>query len=746
LANADIDHNASANEIIVRITCLVGEAGRRDRASTLLLAELLEVPTEDQLPPAAMTPNQRRDETLAILEDLVLRARNGPVLLVLEDAHWSDLTTQTLVERLLKRVDRERALVLLTYRPELKTDWRKHPNATFIACKQIGHEQCAALIQNVASGMQMDPVLIEEIIARSDGVPLFVEELTKAVLDLHTPDAGAVPLTLRDSLMARLDRLGPPKEIAQIASVLGRQFTFEALKAVAATNDSDLHAALAKLREAGLVYELERNCDDGLSFNHSLVQEAAYDSLPRGRRRILHSQVARYLEAQSAAAGDPTLIAYHFGRAAEPAKSVHYWLEAADQASRRVALAESAANLGAALDEAERISDPQLRKRLMLDAQLKLSATIAIHKGPHSDEAQSSLEKAEALARETGEGAKLFQAVWGLYLNAARNRRYSKAKQRGDELLRISRDLNDRDLQYEALHHQWGYAYFIGRTADILSLTAEGVRNYNRARHHRFSYVYAGHDPGVCAHCVRALGLGLAGHGREVRPTLNTGLALANDLEHPLTLAFFHSVACFAMYLADDADGCQEFAEELIKVSTKYDLAATRAVGSFVTGASLGLRGDVTAALKQMEPSFEPTLTYGFMGVLPGVIMIEMLNRVGRSQEALALAIRLLDDLPDPEAAVFVSELWRLRGELRLVADSDKSAQALTDVKIALRIAENQGAAVYRLRAAVSAARLFAETGERERAKSILDQVKNLATARSGPDMAAATRLRSDLN
>ena len=164
---------------------------------------------------------------------------DGPVLLLLEDAHWSDQTTQTLIERLLKRIEREQALVLITHRPELKTNWSEHPQATLITCKQIGREHCAALIRNVANRMQMDDTLIQEIVTRSDGVPLFVEELTKAVLDLRSLGASAVPLTLQDSLMARLDRLGRAKEIAQIASVIGRQFSHEMLEAIAGASDSD---------------------------------------------------------------------------------------------------------------------------------------------------------------------------------------------------------------------------------------------------------------------------------------------------------------------------------------------------------------------------------------------------------------------------------------------------------------------------------------------------------------------------
>src|SRR5580693_7129743 len=221
----DISRNVSSQESMDRIGQMLGRVGRHARSSTLLLAELLEIPCDDKLSSFEMTPNQRKDETLAILEDLLMASVDSPVLLLLEDAHWSDQTTQTLVERLLRRIDRERALVVITHRPELRTNWSEHPQGTQILCKQIGHDHCAALIRNVASRMQMDDSLIQEIVMRSDGVPLFAEELTKAVLDLRSLGRSAVPLTLQDSLMARLDRLGPAKDVAQIASVIGRQFS-----------------------------------------------------------------------------------------------------------------------------------------------------------------------------------------------------------------------------------------------------------------------------------------------------------------------------------------------------------------------------------------------------------------------------------------------------------------------------------------------------------------------------------------
>src|ERR1700735_2367038 len=214
--------------------------------------------------------------------------------------------------------------------------------------------------------------------------------------------------------------------------------------------------------------------------------------------------------------------------------SFHYWMLAADRSGQRLAFAESVANLTSALAEAERVADPKLRTHLKLDAQLRFGATLAIYQGPQTSEAEFALQEARALAKEANAGPQLFQATWGLYINAARNRRLDKVEVLSEELTTISREIADEDMWFEALHHRWGTAYFFGQTAKLLEYATEGVEHYDRDRHHKFSYVFAGHDPGACAHQSRALALGLSGRARSVRPALDAGLALATSLPHSL--------------------------------------------------------------------------------------------------------------------------------------------------------------------------------------------------------------------
>lgn len=745
----DLKRDLGDAENLQRVERMLERIGRPTRQASLLMAELLELHAQETLSQAEMTPAQRKNAMLQILEAFLVAPLEGAtVLLVLEDAHWSDPTTRTLIERLLGRIAGDRALVVVTHRPELKTAWAEHPQATPLICKQLAREDCEALARHVASPRAMDDAIVREITSRSDGVPLYVEELTKAVLALKSPSSGAVPLTLQDSLMARLDQLGGAKDIAQTAAVIGRQFPHDLLATVAEAGENDLRVGLERLRESGLIFSASEEEEPAYSFHHALIQEAAYESLSRAHRQVLHAKVARALESGGAAGGasEPAVIAHHYSRAGESEKAFHSWLLAADRSSEHLAFAESVAALGFALGEAERVADAALRLRMKLDAQLKLGAAVVFQKGPQSSEAEAALAEAYRLAKEANAGPELFQATWGMFLNAARNRQFDKLKVRSDELLAISDELGDEDLKFEAIHHRWGFAYFMGQTANILAHSTDGVKRYEIARHHRFSYTFAGHDPGVCAYCIRAMALGVAGDSAKIKSELDAASALSDRLQHPLTLVFGQSIGCHALYFTRDLDACQAAAEQLVRDATKYDLPVNRAIGSFWLGATQALRGDPTGGLRQIEPAFAPTHGIGFFGALPGMMMADTMARAGREHDALALIARLLGDMSDAETGFFVSELWRIRGELVARERGGDAVLAERSLQTALRIARAQEATLLQSRAGISLARHFAERGRREEAKTALAESGVSALAdRASPEIAAADRLSAEL-
>jgi len=425
----DLQRDLSDAENLQRVERMLERIGRSTREARLLMAELLELRPQETLSQVEMTAAQRKNATLEILEEFLVAPLGGAtVLLMLEDAHWSDPTTQTLIERLLGRIDGDRALIVVTHRPEMKPVWADHLHATPLRCRQLGREHCVALARHLASRWGMDDALIHEIASRSDGVPLYVKELTKAVLAQQSLDSDAVPLTLRDSLMARLDRLGGAKSIAQTASVIGRQFPYDLLATVAEADDSELRKSLELLRGSGLVFVAAAEEEPTYSFNHALIQEAAYESLSRARRQVLHEKIARALESGAAANGasEPAVIAHHYSRAGEFEKAFHFWLLVADRAGERLSFDESVGALNFALGETEQIADPALLARLLgktSDPQVGMFVSelwrirgelVARERGGDRALAERFLQAALRIAR--GQGATLLQARAGIAL------------------------------------------------------------------------------------------------------------------------------------------------------------------------------------------------------------------------------------------------------------------------------------------------------------------------------------------
>ena len=731
---AGFTHQDDARAKLDKLDAVLAQTSTSD-TDAALFAELLSLSNDGRYPALALMPQQRRQRTLeALTSQLAGLASRQPVLMIFEDLHWIDPTSLEALSRIIERIRRTPALLIVTFRTEFAPPWIGQAHVTSLTLNRLGEREVAAIIGHLVGNKQLAADVMAEIVERTDGIPLFVEEMTKAVLEAESEGAArrtvaaapspalAVPASLHASLMARLDRLGRAKEVAQIGAVIGRQFSHVLLASVARDTEADLEAALDRLIQAGLLFRQGMPPHATYLFKHALVQDAAYGTLLREPRRALHARIAEALESQFAevAENQPELLAHHYSRAGELEKAFYFWLLLADRAGERLAFVELVGALNFALGEAEQIADPALRASLKLEAQLKLGRALVFQKGPQSIEAELAFTEAHRLAKEANAGPQLFQSAWGLYVNAARNRQYDKAKVRGDELLAISEELGDEDLKFEALHHRWGFAYFTGQTANMLALAAEGVRRYEPARHHRFSYTFAGHDPGVCAYCIRAMGLSAAGDTAKIKPELEAALALSDRLQHPLSVLFARGIMCNTLYLTRDLDACRASANEMLRIATKYDLPVYGAIGSFWLGATQAMHGDLTGGLRQMEPGFEPLHGIGLFALLPAVVMVDTLARAGRDRDALILIARLLGAMSDPQMGMFVSELWRIRGELVARKRGGDTALAERHLQTAFRIARGQEATLLQSRAGIALATHFAERGRREEARTAL--------------------------
>src|SRR5665213_1467981 len=306
----------SAAARIEKLGSLFGQRGASNAAAIPLLAELLSIPLT-AAEPSSQTPAQRKAATLDFLVDsFVNLGESDPVLIVLEDAHWADATTLEMMTRLADSIGRARSLAVVTARPDFTAPWSSRPQATLLTLGRLGRQDCVQLVAGVAAAHGLSAEAVAAIVAKTDGIPLFVEELTKSVME-SAGENGAVPATLKDSLMARLDRLGDAREVAQIAAVIGRQFSLALLSAATTRDAEELDSTLARLVAAGIVFPEERSLERGFIFKHALVRDVAYESLLLARRREWHDRIARALERDfgDLAAREPDLLAYHFGEA-----------------------------------------------------------------------------------------------------------------------------------------------------------------------------------------------------------------------------------------------------------------------------------------------------------------------------------------------------------------------------------------------------------------------------------------------
>jgi class 3 adenylate cyclase len=375
-----------------------------DATAVPLLAELLSIAVAEPATPLALTPAQRKAATLALLVDEIVRlGETDPVLLVLEDAQWIDATTLELMTRLTDSIGSARLLAVVTARPEFVPPWQARPHSTLLTLGRLGRAECAELVVGVAALHGLSAETVAAIVAKTDGVPLFAEELTKSVMESAGEDSAAVPATLKDSLVARLDRLGEAREVAQIASVIGRQFMLALLDAVAARGSVKLEAALEKLGAAGIVFPEGRGLERSFTFKHALVRDAAYESLLLGQRREWHERIAHALQERfpELAANEPELLAHHFGEAGLAGPACDYRMRAGDRAVSQSAYKEAVAHFSVGAKSAEALPEPAERMRRQLDFLLKLGAALMVVRGVQSAEVEDAYRRASENRRSS---------------------------------------------------------------------------------------------------------------------------------------------------------------------------------------------------------------------------------------------------------------------------------------------------------------------------------------------------------
>jgi class 3 adenylate cyclase/tetratricopeptide (TPR) repeat protein len=686
-----------------KLGALLAHRATSDATAIPLLAELLSIPVA----PLSLTPAQRKAATINLLVDEIVRlGEAGPVLLVLEDAHWIDPTTLELMTHLTDSIGRVPLLALVTARPEFAPCWQARPHSTLLTLGRLGRAECAQLVAGVAVSHGLSAETVAAIVAKTDGVPLFVEELTKSVMETAGEDSAAVPATLKDSLMARLDRLGAAREVAQIASVIGRQFSFALLDAVVQGDGRDLEAALAKLVTAGIVFPEGRGLERSFSFKHALTRDAAYESLLLSRRREWHERIARALEGRFSelTTSEPDLLAHHFGEAKLAGPACDYRIRAGDQAVSRSAYTEAIAHFSAGLKMADALPSSEERMRRQLDFLLKLGPALMVMRGMQSAEVEDAYRRAEEIGAAIKDGAATYKAKWGLWLNANLRHKTALARDRASELVTLAQRSGDGDLLLEAYHCRWSTAFFRGDVAASLDDSRIGIGMYDMARHRHLGQAFGGHDPGVCAHAQCAIALQLFGDREGVADSLAQALALAEKLDHPSSLAHGLHNRGICYQLADDREATLAVAQRGLALAEKFGLLPWRASNLVLAAWAASFGPGVAEAARLIDGEVDKATAVGplpqyYLGLAAAVLLA-----AGRSADGLAYLDRAIAGIDEPGVGFFLPEIYHLRGACLLALSRDNKDEARSAFVTARDIARRQGAVIAERRAEASLA------------------------------------------
>jgi len=721
-----------------------------------LIASLLSIPSETRYPPLGMAPAQQRRQTLAaLLDQLEGLAQQKPVLMLFEDAHWADATSLELLNLAIERIRRLPVLLLLTFRPEFDAPWKGLPDVATVALGRLDHRQSEMMVERVTGGRKLPPEVMAQIVAKTDGVPLFLEEFTKNLLESgvliedgeHYRIDGAlppfaIPSTLQDSLMARLDRLGTAKEIAQIGAAIGREFNYALLNAVVGRDEASLQAALAQLEDAELVLRVGTLPDARYGFKHALVQDTAYESLLKSRRQVLHKRIALALEERFTALteAEPEILAHHFSRAGLADRACLYFERAGDRAVARFAYAEAVAHFDAALKETRLLPPGEDRNRRELALLLKYGPAVLIFRGVQGPEVEPIYQRAYDIAEASDDGRGLFKALWGLWFCANLSRRTAPARDRAEQLVALGRKSGDEALFLEAIHCRWSTAFFRGDIARLMADGREGIKHYDIERHSRLGAEFGGHDPGVCAHVVLGLGLAQFGSLQEAKDNLARGVALGERLMNPSSLTFACMNALTAYQIIGDRPAVSRLARRMMEVADKFNLPPQRSIATFMSGWITACDDDLAFGLRVMESEFPRVSVMGPLPPFYAGLLADIRLRAGHVALALESLDMMLRTFKEPGVGFFLPEIHRLRAECLLRLDSANFDEAVAELEAAIATAKQQQARVFWLRAAISLSRLWVSRGTPEKAIARLQEVvgafgddgepRELATAR----------------
>jgi class 3 adenylate cyclase/tetratricopeptide (TPR) repeat protein len=718
---------------------LVGSPEERAEAAPLI-AGLLSLPVE-RYAPLALSPQKRKEKTLeALAGQLETLSRQRPVLIVFEDVHWIDPTSQEALDALVPRLQERAIMLVVTYRPEYMPHWADQPHVSVLGLARLARRQGAELATQVARGRPLPAAVLAQIVVQTDGVPLFVEELTKSVLESGLlPEAGdkarlqspalaaTIPTSLRDSLLARLDRFAPIKYILQIGACIGREFSYELLARVSALSGEQLEDALRKLTATGLVYRRGIPPSATYTFKHALVQDAAYDSLLKSKRQQLHARIAQVLEEHFAdrVAVAPELLAHHYTQAGNPAMAIPRWREAGDLSARRVAFREAISHLDqgiqliGSLPPSPERDDKELELRTLLG-----TAWVALG-GFAASEAWSSFHRALELAKTLNRHDALLPVYFGLCSNLVLRGRLAEGLDWVNEMLASAEATGDGDLLIIGHRSACTTYFWLG---DFNRSRGHGNRVlelYDEDRHRRLADL-TNVDPRTVVEIYLSIGTWILGYPDRALQLRKAMDAHARRRQHPFDMGYALTFGSQVWDFCGEPEALLESVEESDRLGRAHSLPfISEVLAQILRGIAYLRAGRVGESIPQLRGALDKWTAGGGLLWVPYLraVLAEGLALSGDLEGGLSLVEESLVQIfrPGWEERSHLAEVLRLKGWM--LQERGECAVAQESYLASLEVAREQQAKSWELRTATSLARLWRSQGKRQEARELLASV-----------------------
>jgi predicted ATPase/class 3 adenylate cyclase len=695
---------------------------------------------EDRYPPLTLSPQRQRQKTLESIVAILLElAERQPVLFILEDLHWTDPTTLEFLGVLIDQTPTASLYLLLTCRPEFQPSWSHRSYLTEVTVTRLSREQIIRMAVQIAGGKSLPDEILQQIVNKTDGVPLFVEELTKAVLEsgmlkdvngqyeiTGSVSALAIPATLHDSLMARLDRLVSAKGIAQLGAVIGRQFSYELLEAVSQLDAPTLQRELGRLVEAELLYQRGLPPHATYTFKHALIQETAYESLLRSTRQGYHCRIAAVIRERFPATVEtqPEWVAHHYHAAGNLEQAGNYWQTASAQAFKRSAYVEAIAHATTGLAALHLVPDTPRRTRLELATRLALGPALMVTRGFSAPEVEQTYLRARALCEQLDDTGQLFHVLCGLRRIYANRGEGSLARQVGQECLQLARQVQDAAALLEAQFSLGWACMYAGDLTAAQAHLEQGMRDGAQvdARPSQVIFGRTRRDIILCSQGAVAECHWMLGYPDRARQEAHTAMLQAELDADAFSFANVLTRFLYVHQYCRDTKAVERHAEVAMRHCHDHQIALFGAQVQSQYGWALALQGQHDAGLSHLRETLSFMQTTGALAfvVLARLRLAEAYGTGGQAEEGLAVLAESLALVDKTGEGYYAAELYRLKGALLLQLSLDNQSAAEASFQKAIDVSRHQHAKSWELRAATSLARLWQQQGKRQEAHDLL--------------------------